>query len=203
MAIAKKTPGINAASMADISFILLIFFLVVTTMGGEFGLMRVLPPWVDPNDKNVDDTKVNKRNVFVVGISKDDNMLVQGEYKSISDLRGMAKEFFNINNTGEGYPDKEARDVPLLGSVNVNKTAVVSLQNDRGTSYKIYIQAQNELAAAISELRNEFCMQRFGRKFDDCTAEQQESVSKHVYPMAISEAEPKDVSNQTRSRRSN
>ena len=198
MAIAKKTPGINAASMADISFILLIFFLVVTTMGGEFGLMRVLPPWVNPNDQ--DKTEVNKRNVFIVAISKDDNLLVRNEYKSITDLRAMAKDFFDINNTGEGYPDKEPTEFPLLGLVNVNK-GIVSLQNDRGTSYKIYIQAQNELAAAIMELRNEFCAQRFGKKFEDCTAEQQDVVGKHVYPMAISEAEPKDVSNQTRSRR--
>ena len=197
MAIAKKTPGINGASMADISFILLIFFLMVTTMGGEFGLIRQLPPWVEqkPDDKG---DKINKRNVFVVAISKDDNMLVQNEYKSVSDLRVMAKEFFDINNIGDDFPEKEIQDIPLLGAMQVNKTAIASLQNDRGTSYKIYIQAQHELAGAINELRNEFCLQKFGKKFDDCTEDQKEVVSNKVYKMAISEAEPKDISNKTK-----
>jgi hypothetical protein len=76
----------------------------------------------------------------------------------------------------------------------VNSGAVVSLQNDRGTSYKTYIQVQNELAAAIHELRDEFCIQQFGKKYDECTEDQQDIVGKNVYPMAISEAEPKDVS---------
>jgi len=197
MAIAKKTPGINGASMADISFILLIFFLMVTTMGGEFGLIRQLPPWVEQKPNDTGD-KINKRNVFVVAISKDDNMLVQNEYKSVSDLRAMAKEFFDISNTGDDFPEKEIQDIPLLGAMQVNKTAIASLQNDRGTSYKIYIQAQHELAGAINELRNEFCLQKFGKKFDDCTEDQKEVVSNKVYKMAISEAEPKDISKKTK-----
>jgi biopolymer transport protein ExbD len=190
MAISKETPGINAASMADISFILLIFFLMVTTMGSDYGLIRQLPPMAE----STDNTKVNKRNVFVVAINQHDNILVRNEYKNITELRAMAKEFFSINNVGDGFPEKETKELPLLGAMNVNKTAVVSLQNDRGTSYKIYIQAQNELAGAIHELRDEICMQKFGKKFDDCNQEQQDVVGKEVYPMAISEAEPKDVS---------
>jgi len=193
MANLKKTPGINGSSMADVSFIILIFFLMVTTMGSEFGLIRQLPPWVEQNPKDTGD-KINRRNVFVVAINQHNNMLVQDQYKDIPELRAMAKDFFNINNTGDEYPEKETRDLPLIGNINVNKTALVSLQNDRGTSYKIYIQAQNELTAAINELRNEFCIQKFGNKYEDCTEEQREVVGKQVYPMAISEAEPKDVS---------
>ena len=199
MALSKKTPGINAASMADISFILLIFFLVVTTMGSEFGMMRVLPPWVPPTEEKGD--PINKRNVFIVSISKDDNLLVQNEYKSIGDLRAMAKEFFDINTTGDNFPEKIVEELPLLGAIQINKTALFSLQNDRGTSYKIYIQAQNELTAAINELRDEFCMQRFGSKYEDCTGDQKEVVGKQIYPMAISEAEPRDVSNTGTQRR--
>jgi biopolymer transport protein ExbD len=194
-----RTPQINGASMADIAFIILAFFLMVTTMGGEFGLIRQLPPWVDPSEQEGD--KINQRNVFVVAISKDDNMLVRNEYKSITDLRAMAKEFFDINNVGDNFPEKEMQDLPLLGPTLVNKTAIASLQNDRGTSYKIYIQAQHELAGAINELRDEFCMQRFGRKFDDCTEEQRDVVGGSIYKMAISEAEPKDVSNIQQRRR--
>ena len=193
MANLKKTPGINGSSMADVSFIILIFFLMVTTMGSEFGLIRQLPPWVEQNPKDTGD-KINRRNVFIVGINQQNNMFVQDQYKEISDLRAMAKDFFNINNTGDEYPEKETKELPLIGTINVNKTAIVSLQNDRGTAYKIYIQAQNELTAAINELRNEFCIQKFGNKYEDCTEEQREVVGKQVYPMAISEAEPKDVS---------
>jgi len=193
MANLKKTPGINGSSMADVSFIILIFFLMVTTMGSEFGLIRQLPPWVEQNPKDTGD-KINRRNVFIVNINQHNNMMVQDQYRDISDLRAMAKDFFNINNTGDEFPEKETRELPLIGAVNVNKTAIVSLQNDRGTAYKIYIQAQNELTAAINELRDEFSLQRFGSKYEDCTEEQRDVIGKQVYPMAISEAEPKDVS---------
>ena len=192
MANLKKTPGINGSSMADVSFIILIFFLMVTTMGSEFGLIRQLPPWVEQN--TTDGDRINRRNVFIVNINQHNNMMVQDQYRDISDLRAMAKDFFNINNTGDEFPEKETRELPLIGAVNVNKTAIVSLQNDRGTAYKIYIQAQNELTAAINELRDEFSLQRFGSKYEDCTEEQRDVIGKQVYPMAISEAEPKDVS---------
>ena len=193
MANIKKTPGINATSMADVSFILLIFFLMVTTMGSEFGLIRQLPPWVDtkPDDKG---DKVKERNVLVVAINQFNYLLVNKEYAEMSQLRARTKEFFNINNTGDNFPEKEAKELPLLGTLNVNTTALVSLQNDRSTSYKVYIQAQNELAAAINELRDEFCLQKFGSKYEDCTVEQQDVVGNQVYKMAISEAEPKDIS---------
>jgi len=191
MANIKKTPGINGSSMADVSFIILIFFLMVTTMGSEFGLIRQLPPWVDQKPNDTGD-KINRRNVFIVSINQHNNMMVQDKYINVSELRAMAKDFFDISNTGDTYPEKEVKELPLLGAVNVNRTAIVSLQNDRGTSYKIYIQAQNELTAAINELRDEFSMQRFGRRFEACTEEQQDVVGKNVYPMAISEAEPKD-----------
>ncbi len=190
MANIKKTPGINAASMADISFILFIFFLMVTTMGSDYGLIRQLPPMTDDPKAS---TEINKRNVFVVAVSQNNDLLVRNDYKQISELREMAKDFFNINNTGAEYPEKTQKEVPGLGLMTVNKGAVVSLQNDRGTSYRTYIQVQNELAGAIHELRNEICMQKFGKKFDDCSQEQQDAIGKDVYPMAISEAEPKDV----------
>ena len=187
----KKTPSINAASMADISFIILIFFLMVTTMGSEFGLVRMLPPWVDPNDKNTDE--INKRNVLVVSVNQQNAIMVNNVYLEISELKAKAKEFYDITTTGDNFPEKIEKELPLLGSIVANKTAVVSLQNDRSTSYKTYIQVQNELAAAVNELRNEFSMQRFGKKYDECSKEQQDVVGKEVYPMSISEAEPRDI----------
>ena len=189
----RKPPQLNGTQTADMAFILVCFFMMVTTMGTDYGLIRQLPPWIEhnPNDKG---DKVNQRNVFVVAISQNNDMLVRNEYKTIADLRPMAKEFFSITNTGDNFPEKWVQDIPLVGSISVNKTAVVSLQNDRGTAYRIYIQAQNELAGAINELRDEFCAQYFGRKFEECTEEQRDVVSSKVYPMSISEAEPKNVS---------
>jgi biopolymer transport protein ExbD len=191
MASVKKTPGINAASMADISFILLIFFLMVTTMGTDYGLIRQLPPMQEKPDNEGD--KVNERNVFVVNVNQHNNLMVEGAYLDISELRAKTKEFYNINTTGEKFPEKEQKELPLLGMMTVNKTALVSLQNDRGTSYKTYIQLQNELAGAVHELRNEFCMQHFGSLFDECSQEQQDVVGNDIYPMSISEAEPKNI----------
>jgi biopolymer transport protein ExbD len=187
----KKPPTLNAMQTADMAFIMLCFFMMVTTMGGEFGLIRQLPPWVDtkPDDKG---DKIKERNVLVVSINQNNALMVNKEYTNMSDLKTRTKEFFNINNTAEHFPEKEAKDLPLLGTITTNKTALVSLQNDRATSYRVYIQAQNELAAAINELRDEFCLQRFGNKYENCTPEQQDVVGNQIYKMAISEAEPKD-----------
>lgn len=189
MAGSKKTPGINGSSMADISFILLIFFLMVTTMGTDYGLIRQLPPMTD----DPSETQVNKRNVLIVSVNMHNNIMVAGEYLNISEVRAKAKEFFHITNVGDDFPEKEQKEIPLLGTMTVNKGAVVSLQNDRGTSYKTYIQVQNELAGAVHELRDEIAQQRFGKKFEDCDQEQQDAISKNVYPMSISEAEPKNI----------
>ena len=189
----KKPPTLNAMQTADMAFIMLCFFMMVTTMGSEFGLIRQLPPWVDskPTDKG---DKIKERNVLVVAINQHNNLLVNKEYMEMSGLKARTKEFFNINNVGDRFPEKEVVELPLLGAININVGALVSLQNDRSTTYKVYIQAQNELAAAINELRDEFCLQKFGNKFENCTQEQQDVVSNSVYKMAISEAEPRDIS---------
>jgi len=185
----RKPQGLNATQTADMAFIMVCFFMMVTTMGSEFGMIRMLPPWTD-SDKG---DKINERNVFVVNINSHNIVGVRGQPTDISALREMAKNFFDLNNRGDNDPEKELKDLALLGEIWVNSGAVVSLQNDRGTSYKVYMQVQNELTAAIRELRDEFCIQRFGQKFDDCTQEQQDVVSKEIFPMAISEAEPRDV----------
>jgi biopolymer transport protein ExbD len=191
MATLKKTPQINAASMADISFILFIFFLMVTTMGTDWGLIRMLPPWQEDVKNNTD--KINERNIMVVNVNQSNYIMVNKAVTDISEVRAKTKEFYSLSSVGERFPEKEEKQLPLLGTVNVNKTAIVALQNDRSTSYKTYIQVQNELAGAVHELRDEFCLQRFGSKFDDCSKEQQDVVSKDIYPMSISESEPRDL----------
>ena len=187
----KKAPQINAIQMADIAFIMLIFFMMVTTMGSEYGLIRMLPPWVPPDFEQAD--RINERNILQVNINSLDQMQVNKQIIDVSELRARTKEFFDIRNVGDNYPEKDHVDFPLVGSVYVNTTAVVSLQNDRATSYRLYIQAQNEISAAINELRDEFTRQRFGSSFEASTQEQQD-VATSIYRMAISEAEPRDRS---------
>ncbi|GHT21846.1 biopolymer transporter ExbD [Bacteroidia bacterium] len=184
----KKTPGINSSSMADISFILLIFFLMVTTMGTDYGLIRQLPPMTDTKDPS----KIKERNVFVVNVNLYDMIMAEGNQVEIAQLRGLVKEFFNVNTVGDEFPEK--KDTVFNGkAIRMNKTAVVSLQNDRGTSYRTYIQVQNELAGAVHELRDEASLQFYGKKYDDLDEDTQEFVGKKLYPMSISEAEPKEI----------
>ena len=182
--------------MADIAFLLLIFFLVSTTMDTDMGIVRKLPPM--PEEKTQEEeVKVKERNIFVVLVNKDNQLLVEGELMDIKDLRKAAKEFIENPYDDPNLPAKELVDVPIFGPVEVTKNHVISLQNDRGTSYEMYIAVQNELAAAYNELRDELSMRKFGVKFselgdDDIGKKRQEAIEE-IYPMKISEAEPKNI----------
>lgn len=173
----KAIPEINAASMADIAFLLLIFFLMVTTIETNEGIARKLPPMPDPNLKV--DVNVHKRNVFEVRVNSSDQLLVEGEYASINNLKELTQRF--ILNYGKD---------PNL-SINPEE-AVVSLKNDRGTSYDMYIKVQNELTAAYTDIRNTEAKARYGLILDECTEEQQDKI-KELFPMKVSEAEPEDI----------
>ncbi len=190
----REIQEINAGSMADIAFLLLIFFLVATTMDIDTGISRLLPPM--PEDEEMeDDSEIRERNVFVVLINKDDQLFVEREIVDISELKEMTKKFFVNPNDDADLSEKRPLTIDFFGEMEVSK-GVISLRNDIGTSYGKYIAVQNELAAAVNELRNELCMQRFGKKYDDLDALNEAekdliAAVKKVYPMAISEAEPR------------
>ncbi len=185
---ARKTPEIPSASLADIAFMLLIFFLVATTMDVDSGLERRLPQWVDP-ETLPPDQQIKERNVFVVLVNRDNNLLVEGEWGNIETLRERAKEFMANPYNDESLPEKEPKDIPYFGEVMVTK-GVISLRNDLDTQYGTYIAVQNELVAAINELREELSSQHFGKSYADLNPDEQESV-RQIYPSRISEAEPK------------
>lgn len=187
---ARKLPEYNASSLADIAFMLLIFFLVTTTMDTDSGISRMLPPPVPPNQDHSNDPKIKERNVFVVLINKNDQLLVEGKLMRIEDLKEEAKEFIDNPADLSNLPEKEQKEVPFFGLTDISKQ-VISLQNDRGTSYGLYIQVQNELATAYNELRDELGRKRFGKKYDDLSKDQQDAIRK-IYPQRISEAEPKN-----------
>ena len=186
----KKVPEINSSSTADIAFLLLVFFLMTTTMAVNKGLARRLPPPI-PADQKTEDLKVKQRNVFVVLLNSEDKLLVQGEYVELRDLKEKAKEFIKNEADDPNMPEKEVIEVEGFGPVEVTKSHVISLQNDRGTSYSAYIEVQNELVAAYSELRDELANSKWGMNYDDLREDKQKAIQK-IYPQKISEAEPKN-----------
>ncbi len=187
---AKKVPEIPSASLADIAFMLLIFFLVTTTMDVDSGLERRLPQWVDPEELQ-DDQQIKERNVFVVLVNRNNELLVENEYENLENLRERAKEFMANPYDDETLPEKEPKEVPYFGEVEITK-GVISLRNDLDTRYGMYIAVQNELVAAINELREELARQQFGKSYDELDSDQQDAI-REIYPSKISEAEPKMV----------
>ena len=186
----KKVPEINGSSMADIAFIALIFFLMVTTMDKEEGISRLLPP-IPPEDQKVENQEVNRRNIIQVKINSNDRLLAGSQPMDVSQLKDKIKEFMTNPYDDPNLPEKEIKVIPGLGPVPVTK-GVISLQNDRGTTYQAYITVQNELIKAVNELRDDFSMKTYGKKYSKLDEERQEIVRQAV-PQRISEAEPKDV----------
>ncbi len=174
----RGLPEINAGSMADIAFLLLIFFLVTTTMDVDTGIARKLPPMPE-EELQEDDSQIHAKNIYVVLINANNQLLVEGELMDISQLRDGAKDF--INNNGR---DPNSSENP--------EKAIISLQNDRGTEYMTYIRVQNELAAAYNELRNKASLNKFGERYADLNKTQKKEIRK-MYPQKISEAEPKNI----------
>jgi biopolymer transport protein ExbD len=184
----KSLPEINASSMADIAFLLLIFFLVTVTMNVDTGITRKLPPPVE------DDSKVdfNQRNIFEVLVNSANMLLVEGKEGNLATLKEETKHFF-LNPADEAtLPEKKLETIDLIGEVYVSK-GVVSLKNDRGTSYEMYIKVQNELTRAFQEMRDELAIEKFGTKYNNLTDPTKQEAIQAVIPIAISEAEPEDV----------
>ena len=170
----RKIPEINAGSMADIAFLLLVFFLVTTTIQTDSGLSVLLPPYVEeppPPEKK------NKRNVFSVQINGNNELLVRGNpVQDVYSIKDKAKEF--IMNYGK---DPNSSDSP--------KKAIVSLLNDNGTSFEMYVLVYDQLKAAYNELWDEAAMDIFGRHYEDLSRKDKKKVREDI-PLVISEAEP-------------
>lgn len=186
---ARKVPEINAGSMADISFLLLIFFLVTTTMDVDSGIVRRLPP---PPEKDAEIPEVKERNIFNILVNKNDRLFIDNRWGDIRTLKAETKEFLANPSNREDLSEKKLEDIPFLGEYPVSK-GIISLKNDRGTSYEMYIQVQNELTAAVNELRDELSKQKFGKSFSELTDQDIISAIQKAIPMPISEAEPEDI----------
>ncbi|MBN2482423.1 MAG: biopolymer transporter ExbD [Bacteroidales bacterium] len=189
----REPPEINAGSMADIAFQLLLFFLIATTFNTDMGILRKLPPMPDEENPLQQET-VKERNVFTVLVNYSNQLQVEGRLTDIRELRGKAMEFIENPDNDADLPEKVMVEVPFFGQVPVTKHHVISLQNDRGTSYGTYIAVQNELTAAYAELRNRLSLERFNVSFNElATGDPRREAIETIYPVIISEAEPKDI----------
>ena len=200
----RSAPEVNAGSMADIAFLLLIFFLVTTTIETDSGLNRKLPPMED----QVDPPIIREKNIFTVVVNKNDQLLVEEDLTNIQDLRSLAVAFLdNGGGVGEEACDYCQGERDEASSDNPDK-AIISLKNNRETSYKVYIAIQNELVAAYNELRNREFLRLYPnvglnfvdaqKKYDDPRTSANDSeelkpkldVVKKMFPQKLSEAEP-------------
>jgi biopolymer transport protein ExbD len=167
------TTDINASSMADIAFLLLIFFLVTTTIAEDKGILVKLPPW---SDEPPDITQLHTRNVFSVLVNASNQLLVRGEPTKVENLRERAKEFILNPKRREDLSESP-------------KKAIISLKNDRGTNYKTYLAVYNELQAAYNELWNEASLNKTGKEYEFLSAAEKREIRSGI-PLVLSEAEP-------------
>ena len=185
----REIPEVNAGSMADIAFLLLIFFLVTTTMSTDTGLARRLPPPV-PDD--IEETPpIKDRNVFTVLLNSKNQLLVKGKPMKVEELKDAAKEFILNPNKDVKLPEFKQVEVENFRLVEISK-GVISLQNDNGTQYQAYLMVQNELQRAYNEVRNEFTQREWGKDYEELESDEQKIV-RTIYPQRISEAEPKNI----------
>lgn len=173
----RGIPEVNAGSMADIAFLLLVFFLVTTTMDIPTGLQVALPPITNEPPP---ESKQRKREVLEVLVNAADQLLVEKELMTVDKLR--QKTIDHLTNEG--------RD-PELSTTSTK--AIVSLKNDRGTSYDMYVQVYNELTAAYNQVRDEYSMEKFGVPYSKLRYKEQIDEVKEKYPKKLSEAEPVDI----------
>ena len=240
----RALPGIPTGSMADIAFLLLVFWLMTTTLESDIGIMRQLPP-IDDEAKP---ETVKMKNVYEVMVNFNNDLLVEGELAQVTELKDGAMEF--LTNTGvfeekigdenltsrvwvrkadvqkqidgrkTGMANAESDEIrksyekslknvwqPKMDAINffgeyreLVPAAVISLQNDKGTSYNTYIQVQNELASAVNQLRDDLCQKTWKITYDDLNDKIEEDrkrikAVRQVFPQRVSEAEPKDLNN--------
>lgn len=165
----RVVPVVSAGSLADVAFLLLIFFLVTTTIQTDTGLSVLLPVWTE----NESFEEKEDRNVLSVIINSENQLMIEGEQAQLNDLKTRTKQL-------------------ILEEAESPKLAIVSLQNDNGTSYETYIAVYNKIKAGYNDIWEDESLRRFGQHYDDLDKKSQADVRKN-YPLVISEAEPSSI----------
>lgn len=180
----RNTPGLNTAATADISFLLLIFFLISSSMDGRMGLARQLPPAAD--EETADELMVAERNVLQIEISADNRITVGGEQIVAGELSNRVADFVENADDNPSLPEKSVRDVFLLGTTRVSDRHVISLTTDPRAAFDVYFQVQNAVARGYALVRDRYARQHFGCSLSQCN-EEQRSALQIVFPQRISE----------------
>jgi len=175
---------INTGSMADIAFLLLVFFLVATTIDVDSGLLRKLPPYIE----GIEPPTIPKRNILNVRINANDELLINNELCDLKEIRTIALEFLMNPKNEDHKPKKKIKNISHLGDIEISQ-GIISLQNANGTSYNMYVKVLNELMETGEIMRNELSLEMFGKKYNDLPEKIKKSISK-ARPCIISEAEP-------------
>lgn len=180
----RNAPTVNAGSMADIAFLLLIFFLVTTTISADKGILRKLPETCTSPECIAD---INERNVLRILINKDNDIMVEDETIEIIALKDLVKHF--IDNNGQKVCDY-CNGAQLPTSSDQPSEAVISLKYDAFSNYGAFIKVQDKISEAFLELRTLYAENTFNKTPEALSKEELKTVKK-AYPFILSEANVK------------
>jgi len=180
----SEVPTLNTTSTADISFMLLIFFLVTSSMDTDKGLPRQLPPPEDITEQQ--EVEVKKRNVMELQLDANDQLTCNGEPLTTDELTRRVAEFVANKQELASLPEKSEREVHLLGRCRVSDRHIITVKADRQTTYNAYFNMQNAIVRGYATVRNELARQRFGHGLAQCSQEERDALTM-VYPQRISE----------------
>ena len=188
----RKMPSLNTSSSADISFLLLTFFLLTSSITNEQGIPRLLPKI--SNEKQQQQEDIRERNILTILVNKNDDVLINKtqilKKEDIAvKLKDIAKEFLANPRNADNLPEKDVKQIDGLGTFAVSR-GVISLTNDNSTTFATYILVQNELQKAVNELRDETALNYFGQKYEKLAPEEKKSIQEAI-PINISEATSK------------
>lgn len=184
----RRVPGINTASIADISFTLLILFLVVTSMDDDKGITRMMPPFTPDM---LPQTEMLERNVLRVELTAEDRLLVNGDTLQLADLKGRVMEFVDNPGNLPNLPEKHPQQIDLLGECMVTDGHVIQLSTSAETRYETYFQALEEIVKAYRQLRENLAVKKFKKSYSQCTSLQRDALRTY-YPQRVSEAYPQE-----------
>ncbi len=181
----RRVPQLNTTSTADISFMLLILFLVTSSMDVDKGLSRQLPP-LSPKEEQQESIDASERNVLKIRITRQDSVFVNGKPVKVAALRNRIAEFVGNPANRQDLPQKTVRRVALVGKFAVSDQHIISLESDRDADYDTYFRVQNEIMAAYARLRGQLAVQRFHHSYAQCSEEEKKAL-RECYPQRISE----------------
>lgn len=181
----RSVPQLNTTSTADISFMLLIFFLITTSLDTDFGLRRQLPPATP--EEQMEDRDVKKRDLLTIRIDAADRLSCDDQPVTLAQLTDRVERFVDNAHNSPELPEKHWMDIPRLGRCAVTSKHVISLQADPQASYDTYFKVQNAIVIAYHNLRDRLARRHFGHPYDECSDAEREAVNTY-YTQRLSES---------------